>query len=73
MGITNGGWSAHNEWDDGGWSRLDALTIIFSRINWILFIICFIVGVIVGFLTEKKIEETQQETSTQGVSDPQII
>lgn len=68
MTDINGGWDAREEWDKGGWSRWDALTIIVTRFQWIMFIISIIVGILVGIFVEDKIKESNEsnkETSTQ--------
>lgn len=56
MPNTHGGWSAQDEWDQGGWSRFDALTIIVTRFQWIIFIISIIVGILIGIFVEDKVK-----------------
>lgn len=56
MTNTHGGWNAQHEWDQGGWSRFDALTIIVTRFQWIIFIISIIVGILIGIFVEDKVK-----------------
>ena len=56
MTITYGGWDAQKEWDSGGWSKLDALTIIVTRFQWIIFIISIIVGILIGIFVDDKVK-----------------
>ena len=43
----NGGWSVKEEWErDGFWTKLDALSIIFIRLEWIVLIISIIITII---------------------------
>ena len=56
MANTHGGWNAQEEWDQGGWSRFDALTIIVTRFQWIIFIISIIVGILIGIFVEDKVK-----------------
>lgn len=66
----NGGWNAHEEWDKGGWSRFDALTIIVTRFQWIIFIVSIIVGILIGIFVEDKVKEVI-ETKKEETTTPQ--
>lgn len=65
---TYGAWNVKEEWDNGGWSKLDALTIIITRFQWIIFIVSIVVGILVGIFIEDKVKintvtkEPQQNT-----------
>lgn len=63
-----GGWDAREAWNKGGWEALDALTIIVTRFQWIMFIVSIIVGILVGIFLEDKVKEvveTKKEETPQ--------
>lgn len=67
----HGGWDVHEEWNkpkaDGqwiNWNKLDALTIIITRLYTILFIVSIIVSIIAIFKVNKAVkvvDETKSE------------
>lgn len=63
MANTHGGWNAQDEWDQGGWSRFDALTIIVTRFQWIIFIISIIIGILIGIFVKDQIKDGVSKNS----------
>ena len=46
-----GGWSVKEEWEkEGIWNKLDALSIIFIRLEWVLLIVSIVVAFISGII-----------------------
>ena len=49
--MYTGGWRLADSWyDDGFWGKLDAITILFSRINMLIIVIIVIMTVITTIL-----------------------
>lgn len=68
---TYGAWSVKEEWNNGGWSKLDALTIIVTRFQWIIFIVSIIVGILVGIFIEDKVKVAEVKEPRQNTLLPE--
>jgi len=56
-----GGWSVHDEWNNKGWSRIDAISIIVMRFYIIFFIISVILSVLSIFFVKSAIEKIESK------------
>ena len=55
----DGGFGVRDEWNKGGWSRLDALAIIVCRFYIIMFIISIVISIIAIFTVNKAVEKAE--------------
>jgi len=57
--ITKGGFSVHDQWNEGGWSKIDAITLIVSRIYIIMFIVSIVISIIALFTVNKAVKSME--------------
>jgi hypothetical protein len=47
--VFEGGWNLSENWNEGGWGKIDSITIILSRIYMVIFIVSIVISVVVAF------------------------
>lgn len=68
----NGGWSVKQEWErEGFWTKLDALSIIFIRLEWVVLIISIIITIISAVML-KMATDIAKETKEAAESSSQV-
>ena len=56
-----GGFSVHDEWGNGGWSRIDAISIIVMRFYMVFFIISIILSILSIFFIKSAVEKIENK------------